>query len=247
MECVVHYTAINRSYSTLKSLSENQHQRLLEAKQIREQEVLEENKHTRQCNFIPMPDNKKSRHGVHLEPYYQKFTSILAPSKKRSNTEYRLKWQKYDDSSGLTDLFSKICFYCKKYRKTKKKVTYNARNAEANIKAAAQIKKDGERLIQFQGVDLIEKELMTHDQCYREYTRCLNVSDDADVSIITSEDKGNFEKVKTFIRETMLGLNKAVSMSAVQEIYGTGYRHECERSYRVKLKVKLSLEMLSNS
>ena len=31
-------------------------------------------------------------------------------------------------------------------------------------------------------------------------------------------------------------------MSAVQKIYGTGYKHECERPYRDKLKVKLISE-----
>ena len=148
-----------------------------------------------------------------------------------------------------------------------------------NIKAAAQIKDVVERLIQFQAVDLVAKKLMTHDQCYFEYTVALrvvfhwaefsarndffclltpslrqlvlnkkkcrsvrkfglvkngfNVSDNADVSSTTSEDKRDFEKVKTFIKGTILSLNKAVSMSAVQEIYGTGYEHECERSYRL--------------
>ena len=59
-------------------------------------------------------------------------------------------------------------------------------------------------------------------KCYHKYTCCLNVSDDADVSSTTLEDKGDFEKVKAFTRETILGLNKAVFVSAVQEIYGTG-------------------------
>ena len=61
MECVVQYTAVNRTYSTMKSSSENQHQRRLEATtQIREQEILKENMHTPQCNSIPMPDHNKA-------------------------------------------------------------------------------------------------------------------------------------------------------------------------------------------
>ena len=149
----MHCTVVNRTYPTLKSLSENQHQKLLEAKQIREQDVLEENKHAPQCNSIPMTDHEKSRHRVHLEPCYKMFTSILEPSRKQSKTEddskaeYRLKRQKRDDFSGLTDL---NLFLLQKHRKAEKKVTYNAhkistRNAEANIKIAAQIKNNRER------------------------------------------------------------------------------------------------------
>ena len=74
-------------------------------RQVREQEVLEENKHTPQCISVPLPDYDKSRHGVHLELCYEKFTSVLAPSRKQSNAENdrkaedRLKRQKRDDSS----------------------------------------------------------------------------------------------------------------------------------------------------
>ena len=82
MCCAPHCT-----YSTLKSLSENQHQRFLEAKQVNERDVWKENMGAPQCNSIPMPDYDRSRHGVHLEPCYKEFMSILEPSRKRSNAE----------------------------------------------------------------------------------------------------------------------------------------------------------------
>ena len=84
MQCVVHYTDVNRTYSVLKRLSQNQHQRLLEGKRVREQETLPENKHTTQCETIPVPDFVAKFHGLHLEPCYKKFTSILPPSRKRN-------------------------------------------------------------------------------------------------------------------------------------------------------------------
>ena len=40
----------------------------------------------------------------------------------------------------------------------------------------------------------------------------------------------------------MLGCNKAVSISVVHEIYGTGFGQQYERSYRAKLKSKLISE-----
>ena len=84
MECVVHYSESNRTFTKLKALSENQHQKLLKAKAVREKETSELNQHLSQCQTIPVSDNLDVNiHGVHLEPCYKKFTSILAPSRKR--------------------------------------------------------------------------------------------------------------------------------------------------------------------
>ena len=91
---------------------------------------------------------------------------------------------------------------------------------ETNIKAAAQKKNDIERLGQFRGVDLTAKELMTHKQCYLEYTRCLEDSE-AENSDQNVDDKGDFEGVKAFVNQAVLGCNKAVSISVVHKIYGT--------------------------
>ena len=89
MECVAHYNKSSTSFSKLKALSDNQHQKLLEAKIIRQTETLEENKHTPQCNTIPFENNCNSLvHGVYLVPCYKKFTSILAPSRKRKQTDF---------------------------------------------------------------------------------------------------------------------------------------------------------------
>ena len=117
---------------------------------------------------------------------------------------------------------------------------------ESNIKAAAEKKNDIERLGQFRGVDLIAKELMTHKQCYLEYTHCLDDSEaedsEAENSDQNADDKGDFEGVKAFINQAVLGCNKAVSISVVHEIYGTGFGQQYERSFRAKLKLKLISE-----
>ena len=49
MECVVHYSESNRTFTKLKALSENQHQKLLKAKTVREKETSELNQHLSQC------------------------------------------------------------------------------------------------------------------------------------------------------------------------------------------------------
>ena len=82
MQCVAHYSNSNRAYSKLKTLSENQLNRLLEAKSVREKETLEADRHSIQCATIPSKDDFDcSVHGIH--PCYKSFTKILCPSKIR--------------------------------------------------------------------------------------------------------------------------------------------------------------------
>ena len=96
---------------------------------------------------------------------------------------------------------------------------------KSNIKAAAEKKNDIERLGQFRGVDLIARELMTHKQCYLEYTGCLEDSE-AENNDQKIDDKGDFEGIKAFINQAVLGCNKTVSISVVHEIYGTEFEQQ---------------------
>ena len=57
MECVVHYSESNRTFTKLKALSENQHQKLLKAKAVREKETSELNQHLSLCQTNPGSDN----------------------------------------------------------------------------------------------------------------------------------------------------------------------------------------------
>ena len=125
------YIIVIRTFSNLKTLSKNQHEKLLTAKAVRENETAEENQHLPQCNTIPGSDSLNGNiHGVHLEPCYKKFTSILAPSRKRTLREEnydkfeRLKRQKCSQSN--SGLFPKRCFKCNTFRKRKGGKTFNA-------------------------------------------------------------------------------------------------------------------------
>ena len=90
MECVAHYNLKDTEYSDLKSLSENQYQRLLEAKRIR-QGSIEQNQHSEQCLSIPDNGFDVNKHGVHLNPCYKKFTLIIS-SDQNVNQNHRQEY-----------------------------------------------------------------------------------------------------------------------------------------------------------
>ena len=115
MQCVAHYSNSNRTYSKLKTLSENQLNRLFEAKSVREKKTLEANRHSIQCATNPTKDDFDcSVHGILLDPCYKSFNKILCPSKisKLQDTlpqdVQRTKRQKR--SSSTADLFPTTCF-----------------------------------------------------------------------------------------------------------------------------------------
>ncbi len=155
MECVVHYVMKDVTYSELKALSQNQYQRLNEAKQIRKQST-ERNQHLEQCSLIPEGEFNVDLHGVHLEPCYKKFTGLIAKSKKRKAVESivpvnRLKRSKNDMGCSTSGIFPKMCIFCKKWRITiKRKIftphTITTLSAEHKIKQAAERKNDTELL-----------------------------------------------------------------------------------------------------
>eukprot|EP00794_Sanderia_malayensis_P002216 gene2216-2522_t len=241
MECVVHYTIKDSIYSQLKPLSDNQCGRLLEAKAIR-QDSTELNAHSEQCATIPDGGFDKAIHRVHLEPCYKKFTAITAHSRKRKSNNQaepsRLKRIRHEGNPSTSGIFPKVCFVCKKQRRTIKKKIYVAytittENAATKIKEAAALKEDNELLIQVTGVDLIAKELMMHKQCYRDYIRC--ISEKSKVVTDNIDERagvGDFETVIKFTREGIINRSPAVSITALHNIYGTGFGHENEKVYR---------------
>ena len=140
-----------------------------------------------------------------------------------------------------------VCFVCKQSRKTiKKKIYYpyiiTESKTEQKIKDAAELKNDLDILTEIRGVDLIAKELMTHKQCYIDYTRCISEKTNS-----VDEDKaertfGNYEAVKVFVNDAIIDRCNAVSMRKLFELYGTGFGQENEKKYRNKLKMKLVKE-----
>ena len=172
MQCVVHYYFTNTDYSELKALTHNQYERSVEAKEIRLAATFE-NQHLEQCNSLPIDGFDTARHGVHLNPCYKKFTKIISVerSKESREGEPRPKSMKADEAGSSHGFFPKICIFCNQYRKTVRRKLHSAykiltKEAEQNIRCAANVNNDLPLLCQIQDVDLIAKELMIHKKLY---------------------------------------------------------------------------------
>ena len=113
-----------------------------------------------------------------------------------------------------------------------------AKEAEQNIKHAADVKNDLQFLCQIQDVDLIAKELMIHKKCCLDYTRILDsTAENATEQLL--RQLGDIESVRTFISEAVFEQNQAVSITVLHRLYGTGYGQENEKIYRNKLKKRV--------
>ena len=101
---------------------------------------------------------------------YTKIISV-ASSKEYREGESRPKSMKTYEAASSHGFFPKVCIFCNQYRKTVRKKSHNAykiltKEAEQNIKHAADVKNDLPLLCQIQDVDLTAKELMIHKKYY---------------------------------------------------------------------------------
>ena len=239
LECVVHCNLKDVQYSNVIPLSENAHGRLSEAKAIR-QELGGENEHKHQCDSIPAVINP-SRHGIHLEPCYKKFTLIISSNKRKHlsddhGSEKRYRSKRISQAGQI--IFPDHCYFCKQKRKTVKgkvQVSHELtlKSTELTIKAAAEERQDDEVLRDIRDADLLGKEFQVHDKCRLEYTR-KRMSVEGEGS---NEPSGNLKLVKEFIKSNIIEGNQAVSMAVVHEMYGDG--HLGDTRYKSKLKQKI--------
>ena len=163
--------------SQLRPLSQNQFERILKAKEIRQKDN-EENQHQEQCNSVPLIGSDPSVHGIHLEPCYKKFTKIILIAHKRNADEAestRVKRKKSEQCLDAVGLFSKTCVFLNQQRKSVNKTVYTLHKITTNddvelVKKASEIKNDEQLLLRIRGVDLIAKEMQMHRICYIDYT-----------------------------------------------------------------------------
>ena len=104
-----HYTNKQWKYSQLKPLSQNQQERILKAKEIRQKDD-EENQHQEQCNSVPLIGFDPLVQGIHLEPCYKEFTKIISIACKRNIDEAessRIKRKKSEQYLNTVELFPK--------------------------------------------------------------------------------------------------------------------------------------------
>ena len=74
LKCVVHYKKCDR-YSTIRTLTEQNKKRILQAKEIRESLATANTHHKEQCDSVPDVYNDEI-HGIHLDPCYKRYRKL---------------------------------------------------------------------------------------------------------------------------------------------------------------------------
>ena len=144
---------------------------------------------------------------------------------------------------GLSKRYNLISKFRVQYNTKKyEPYTITTQNAENTIKAAVK-DKDETLYINIKDLDLIAKEFKVHSHCYQQYTngyafgsRSSTSSSVQDMATNNCYNCGNFEQVKEYVEDKVLGLGNAVSMNILHEIYGLEVG---DNRYRNKLKVRL--------
>lgn len=171
-KCIIHYFGY-RKYSEVKEINE------LKASKIRDARFARElagggDYHETQCKMVP--ESFGPSHGVHLEPCYVKFISILDEARPSNETERRISCrgsQPLLRQSSWT--FPEECNICKKGRiQHKGNKSYPkciaSFQAQETIKAAAKLR-DPSMYENIKELDLIAKEFKMHDHCRKSFLK----------------------------------------------------------------------------
>ena len=119
------------------------------------------------------------------------------------------------------------------------------RDAEATLERAEIKRNDYEMLGLIQGVDIISKEFLKHDTCYRDYVRVLYKDNNSAVQGEPIYDKGNFDAVSSIVDKQIILEQRCISMDKLLTVYGIGvgmkqYRHLLKN----RLETKYGNELL---
>ena len=251
-KCIVHYEMKDANYRNLKELSSINRDRVFSAKRLRES-LGGQNEHTQQCQLIP-EDIDPGKHGIHLVPCYKKFTLILSKEKNLSSenvqnessmTSSRPKRAKTSHGCSSSNIYSKECNFCKKYRIMKNNKIHTPKticteNAAQTVKDAAESKEDQTLYFKIKDADLIANEFKYHESCYKEYTR----KEKSSVKNVENERSlGDFDRVKQYIEEKILAQNQAISIRVLHDLFGV---HTEDTKYRSKLKARIQAATQTN-
>ena len=154
--------------------------------------------------------NNETKHRIHLEPCYKKFTIILS-QKNFPNLSLRPKRTRLSGDNGAKNVYPKEC----NFASTKNLLANNCTEQAVNtIKQAAEANEDQTLFFEIKDLDLFAKEFKYRECCYKDFTR-------KEKHLTPSlYGKGNFEKVKACIEEKVLTENQAVSMRILHGLYG---------------------------
>jgi len=248
MECIIHYKDQSR-YSVVKKINDNCLTRIKESK-LKRLGIGGTYSHNDQCELIPDSIDVE-KHGIHLEPCYKRFTSILGNKKFQVNVTPDTRTSNRLSSPLLSPtaawVYPKECNICLKFRaqhKNKRTVPYKivTYDAEQKIKAAANANvKQQDLYNEISSLDLIAKEFKVHTHCYKNFTRGLSADPKLSSSSSTNVSEpaystGDFEAVKEHVTNEVIEFGRAVSMKVIHEFYGLGIG---DTRYRNKLKQRL--------
>ena len=216
LPCIVHYNARDAKYSKIKPVSSINKAKIDAAKSSRES-LGGVHHHKEQCNLIPETINE-TKHGIHLEPFYKKFTIILS-QKDVPNLPPPPKRTRLSGDNGAKNVYPEECNFCKKYRVKRQQkiylpITVCTEQAVNTIKQAAEANEDQTLFFEIKDLDLIANKFKYHECCYKDFTR-------KEKHLTPSlYGKGNFEKVRACIEKKVLTENQAVSMRILRDLYG---------------------------
>ena len=175
------------------------------------------------------------------ETFISRFTVILGDSRYSETIETPLQRKRPRLSSPEPSIpggFGPQCQICNKEDKKvdgKKFKPYKilTRDAEAAIKNAAK-SKDPAHYFDILNVDLVVKEYKVHAQCYKSFVKLStakastnkrktgeSVDQEGKISG-SSYDTSNFDDVKQFVYDVVLGDQRAISIGSLHELYGLG-------------------------
>ena len=173
-KCVIHYKHLDETNDSLTALNRQTLKKLKESKDARNS-LGGDHVHNKQINGVPeMLDPDK--HGAHCV-FYQKFANAMSVLKLR--TSFSDIPQKRQRRSGefTGTIFPAYCVKCKSSKaltvKGKKQLPKNLTLTSAckQVKRAARLHNDDERLHIIAEEHLMAKEFKMHENCHREYTR----------------------------------------------------------------------------
>lgn len=237
LKCIIHYNIKDAKYSKIKTISEINKQRILEAKNLRIAKG-GSNHHKEQCDSIPDEINP-SEHGIHLEPCYKKFVLIVSQEKSSLEIISSRPNRQSSNNSSAQNIYGKDCQFCKRYRvkhkgKESYPITITTTNAAAKIKEAAEAKNES-LYYEIKDIDLIAKEFKYHVFCYKDFVREDKSSQSQDHTE-SGNLKGDFQAMVDCIEKRVLSQNQAISLSLIHELYGI---HVHDTRYRNKLKSRI--------
>ena len=240
-KCLIHYPQVARKDENgFVEVNASRHEKLLKARDARRNlGGCHEQSHIDQCNAVA--DNFAPGNHYHRECYNnfyravsewdkEKENRVETPSSSTSSSISRPQRTKETDTAGR---FPTYCFFCKKLELRKKDggrehpTPMTLQSAVDTLLKAVALRCDKEMSDAIHGVNLMEKDFMKHNTCYKHY-----------VSIVTNEKRRSGESVvkldewilvRKAISETVIGDQNCMTLDSLMDHKGIKVKNHIPR------------------